>query len=220
MILNILDWLKNKEYDYTWDVSLNGNKPDLIAFKEKEIITFEFKKYAEEIPNAINQCLNYLVYSNQVFVVLPKDEITHISKKSFSLLKKHGVGLIEVNKNIKVFLEPKYQSKDNITFIQKLKIKNLREDVSFITSKGPNRNLKEKILEVLTAYPEGLHIKQIAELVKAHRHTATKYIHELIGAGIVDQREIGPVKLCFLKEKFVEPIKEKEILEKIKRLKR
>lgn len=49
------------------------------------------------------------------------------------------------------------------------------------------------------------------------RLTATKYVHELIGAGIIYQRKVGVAKLCYLKERFVRSIKQEEILEKIRK---
>ena len=58
--------------------------------------------------------------------------------------------------------------------------------------------IKSRVEKVLKKHPEGLHILKIAELVGVHKHTVTKYIHELIGAGIIEQRTIGPVKLCIL----------------------
>jgi len=78
-------------------------------------------------------------------------------------------------------------------------------------------HIKDKIKKVLTEHPEGLSILEIARLIKAHRHTTTKYVHELIGAGILYQREVGPAKLCYLSSRFVEPVREKEILEKLKK---
>jgi predicted transcriptional regulator len=60
--------------------------------------------------------------------------------------------------------------------------------------------IKEKITKILEEHPEGLHILGISRLVGAHRHTVTKYIHELMGAGVINQREVGTVKLCYLKK--------------------
>ena len=65
-----------------------------------------------------------------------------------------------------------------------------------------NKDIKDKVRDILRKHPEGLHILKISELVGAHRHTVTKYIHELIGARIIEQRQIGPVKLCLLKERL------------------
>lgn len=61
-------------------------------------------------------------------------------------------------------------------------------------------HVKSKIKKVLLDHPEGLHILGIAKLVGVHRHTVTKYIHELIGAGVIYQREIGTVKICYLSQ--------------------
>lgn len=58
--------------------------------------------------------------------------------------------------------------------------------------------IKERIKKVLLKHPEGLHILGIARLVGAHRHTVTKYIHELIGAGVIYQRDFGTIKICYL----------------------
>jgi DNA-binding IclR family transcriptional regulator len=82
--------------------------------------------------------------------------------------------------------------------------------------KDKNRT-EEKIIKILQEHPEGLPILEIAKLIGMHRHTVTKYIYHLIGTGVVYQREVGAAKLCYLSSKFIEQVKEKEILEKLKK---
>jgi len=60
--------------------------------------------------------------------------------------------------------------------------------------------IKSKILNTLGKHPEGLTILDISKLTGIHRHTATKYVYWLIGAGVVLMREIGRAKVCYLKE--------------------
>ncbi len=64
--------------------------------------------------------------------------------------------------------------------------------------------VKGRIKKVLEEHPEGLHILAIARLLKVHRHTATKYIHEMMGAGVIYQRDFGTIKICHLSPEFVE----------------
>ena len=78
-------------------------------------------------------------------------------------------------------------------------------------------HFKERILKVISTHPEGLSIAEISEFVKANRHTVTKYIHELIGAEKIYQRDLGTIKLHYLPSRLIHPVKEKEILEKLKR---
>jgi DNA-binding IclR family transcriptional regulator len=59
---------------------------------------------------------------------------------------------------------------------------------------------KEKIIAVLEKHPEGLTMKEIAKAIGMHRINVSKYIYELIGAGIVKERTIGSAKLCYLKK--------------------
>ena len=73
--MNILQWLKKQGYDYTWNVKLGAKTPDIIAFKDKEIIAFEIKKHALEVSDAVGQCLFYLQKSNKSCIILPKKEI-------------------------------------------------------------------------------------------------------------------------------------------------
>lgn len=58
--------------------------------------------------------------------------------------------------------------------------------------------IKDRIKKVLREHPEGLHILGVARIVGAHRHTVTKYIHELMGAGLIYQRDFGTIKICYL----------------------
>jgi len=77
---------------------------------------------------------------------------------------------------------------------------------------------KKLIIETLKKHSEGLTLQKIANLTKMSRLTATKYIHELIGEGKVYQRNVGMAKLCYLKERFVQMVKEEELIEKLKKL--
>jgi uncharacterized repeat protein (TIGR01451 family) len=76
---------------------------------------------------------------------------------------------------------------------------------------------RKLIIDSLRKHPEGLTITSIASLTGLHRHTSTKYIHELIGAGVVRQRQIGPARLCYLEEKLKEKKSEEELIEKLDR---
>ena len=58
---------------------------------------------------------------------------------------------------------------------------------------------RQEIIETLKKHPEGLTITAISDLTKLHRHTVTKYVYELRGAEIIYEREIGPARLCYLK---------------------
>lgn len=77
------------------------------------------------------------------------------------------------------------------------------------------KNPKKLIINVLEKHPEGLTLQKIAQLTNINRLTATKYIHELIGEGIVYQRKVGIAKLCYLKERYIKLIKEEEIIEQL-----
>jgi len=73
-----------------------------------------------------------------------------------------------------------------------------------------------KVAETLRKHPEGLTILRLAELVGMHRHTVTKYVYQLIGAGDIYQREVGRAKLCYLKERLEEEVKAGELMRKMK----
>ncbi len=75
---------------------------------------------------------------------------------------------------------------------------------------------KELIIKILKENPEGLTIQQISKLGKMSRITATIYIHELLGERKVAERKIGAYRLFYLKEKYLETVKEKEIVRKLK----
>jgi len=56
------------------------------------------------------------------------------------------------------------------------------------------------IIKLLKEHPEGLTTVEIARMLGSHRHTITKYIYQLVGEGLINQRKIGSAKLCYLKE--------------------
>ena len=53
--MNLTKWLADQNYKHVEYVSLGGKLPDLVGYNEHEIVAFEEKKYAEELPNAIGQ---------------------------------------------------------------------------------------------------------------------------------------------------------------------
>lgn len=77
---------------------------------------------------------------------------------------------------------------------------------------------KQQIIEVLKKHPEGLTLQKIAQLTNMNRLTTTKYIHELLGAGVIYQRKVGVAKLCYLKDRYIKLVKEEEILEQLKKI--
>jgi predicted transcriptional regulator len=78
------------------------------------------------------------------------------------------------------------------------------------------KDKKEVIISILKEHPDGLTIQEISKISGMSRITATIYIHELLGEGKVTERKIGAYRLFYLKEKYLETVKEKEVIEKIK----
>lgn len=62
------------------------------------------------------------------------------------------------------------------------------------------RDIHNEIIEILKKHPEGLTIVEIEKILKVSKHTAAKYIYQLIGEGLIYQREVGTAKLCYLKD--------------------
>jgi DNA-binding IclR family transcriptional regulator len=78
------------------------------------------------------------------------------------------------------------------------------------------KNPKKLIIDTLKRHPEGLTLQRISNLTNMSRLTATKYVHELIGEGKIYQRSVGMAKLCYLKERFAQLVKQEEVIEKLK----
>ena len=79
------------------------------------------------------------------------------------------------------------------------------------------KNKKDLIIKILKENPDGLTIQDVARLGKMSRITAMIYLHELLGAGKVIEKRIGAYRLFFLKEKYIELVKNKEVIEKIRK---
>jgi len=76
---------------------------------------------------------------------------------------------------------------------------------------------KKIILELLEKHPDGLTIQEVAKLGKMSRITASIYLHELLGEGKVFEKRVGVYRIFFHNKKFLKEVKEREILEKLKR---
>jgi len=83
----------------------------------------------------------------------------------------------------------------------------------------PKKNPKKTIIKILKRHPEGLTLHSLAGLSRMNRLTATKYVHELLGEGMIYQRRVGKAKLCYLKERYVRMVREEEVIKKLKKLK-
>lgn len=79
-----------------------------------------------------------------------------------------------------------------------------------MNGKSNSMDQREDIIEALRNHPEGLTLRDIAEIVGHHRHTITKYVYELIGARVIYQREVGAAKLCYLRESYNGDIKKED----------
>ncbi len=210
---SILKWLNKNGYEYTWNFKLGTRAPDLIAFKESEVLTFAFAKSTNNLPEVIGQCISYLDKVNASYIIFPIQD-AKISDSDLKLLRKHGIGLIRVNKEIKTLVDAKFREKDVYVLLAQLREKSFTQ----ITS-SPNKaeETKKKILTLLEEHPEGLPILDIAKFSDLHRHTITKYVYELIGENKIYQRNLGPVKLHYLASRLIQPVREKQVLEKLKR---
>ena len=78
------------------------------------------------------------------------------------------------------------------------------------------KSKKDMILKLIVENSDGLTIQEIAKLGKISRITATIYIHELLGEGLITERKIGAYRLFYPKEKYLESVKQKEFIEELK----
>ena len=60
---------------------------------------------------------------------------------------------------------------------------------------------RDKIIELLSENRRGLSILDISRLIGNNRITVAKYIYGLVSEGLVEQREVGRAKLCYLKKR-------------------
>ncbi|MEM5778761.1 MAG: helix-turn-helix domain-containing protein [Candidatus Aenigmatarchaeota archaeon] len=63
------------------------------------------------------------------------------------------------------------------------------------------RNIRNEIIEILEKHPEGLTLVEIEKIIGVSKHTVAKYIYQLVGEGLIYQREVGTAKLCYLVKK-------------------
>jgi len=62
--------------------------------------------------------------------------------------------------------------------------------------------IKKKIIKILKDHPEGLTIKDLSEIIGAHRQTITKYVLALEGMGIIYRRRVGSATLHYLRKNY------------------
>ncbi|MEM5853468.1 MAG: helix-turn-helix domain-containing protein [Candidatus Aenigmatarchaeota archaeon] len=192
--LHISTWLEKQGYEIAKDLPLGGKIPDVLALKT-EITAIEVKKRAEEVQEAIDQCLHYLNECNKVYVALPSKELEKLNDDTKSTLKSHGIGLISVSrKKVQVVIEAVTNKSSIFNLLMGLRKKEL-------TNRMIKEDLKARIMKILERHQEGITILDISKILGVNRNTVTKYIYELSGAGMITQRKVGTAKLCFLAKK-------------------
>jgi len=193
--MNIFEWLKEKNYDYTWDVKIGNKTPDVIGFNHEKIVAFEIKRTSSKINVAVKKCLQYLEKANEAYIILPSKEIDKLPKNTLKTIEKKGIGLIEANEKIKIIFAAKKIGSINKKFLEELKERSLSKPAD------NSKDVEEKIIDLLSKHPEGLTAVDISKILGMHRHTATKYINRLVGSEKIYQRQVGPAKLCYLSER-------------------
>ncbi|MFH1229846.1 MAG: hypothetical protein V1678_05505 [Candidatus Aenigmatarchaeota archaeon] len=185
-------WLTSCGYECFYNFPLGGKFPDLLAIKGDELVAFELKSHANEIPMAMGQCLFYLNEANRAFIVIPFGERALLGSYVFKTLNNHGIGLIAADKDVKQLVDARSFSKDNSLTIGEIRGKNnpLKARV----------DVKEEILDTLSKHPEGITTIDIAKYIGMSRHSVTNYVYNILGEGLISQRNIGMARLCFLKE--------------------
>jgi len=83
--------------------------------------------------------------------------------------------------------------------------------------RGSSEETKEKIYRIIKENPDGLTIQEVARKAGVSRITASIYVHELLGEGKIQQRKIGVYRILFPKERVIEEVKMKELVEKLKK---
>jgi DNA-binding Lrp family transcriptional regulator len=68
-------------------------------------------------------------------------------------------------------------------------------------------DIEKKIIKTLLKHAEGITIVDISKGIGVHRNTVSKYIFGLVKEGVVTQRRIGVVSICYLNENFVRKFK-------------
>jgi Fic family protein len=84
-------------------------------------------------------------------------------------------------------------------------------------AKSKKNDKKGIIIKILRDHPEGLTIQGVSKSGKMSRITATIYLHELLGEKTVVERKIGAYRMFFLKERYLDPVRKKEVIDKIKK---
>jgi predicted transcriptional regulator len=68
-------------------------------------------------------------------------------------------------------------------------------------SDAVSRDIRNEIIEILKKHPEGLTLVEIEKILGVSKHTVARYIYQLVGEGLIYQREVGTAKLCYLRDK-------------------
>jgi len=212
--MDILEWIKSKGYEYTWNFKLGNRVPDIVAFNGREVVAFEFKKRSVEARTAVGQCVSYMKEANRAYIAMPSKEARKVSGSSMTLLQKSGIGLLGFDGGIVQIKEAEFFGLNNAGVIGRLKERMLG-GMAFKRGRSFDDATK-RVGGILMDHPEGLSILRLAELAGMHRHTVTKYVYQMIGSGEIYQRQVGSAKLCYLKERLEEAVKAGELMRRLK----
>ena len=100
--------------------------------------------------------------------------------------------LLKGDRSVDVIIKAKKFERDVSSVIDEI---NAKRD----PKKSKERNVTEKIIEILETHPEGLTNNDMSKHIGLGRQSLSKYVYQLLGEGVIFQREIGTARLCYLK---------------------
>jgi hypothetical protein len=195
MLRNLLSaWLAVNEYECFSNFPLGGKFPDIVCVKGSDVTAFSLKTHTSEneLPSAVGQCIFFMKDANFSYIVIPGEERDLVSQSVLDILKEHGIGLIAIDSHdAKIICEARRFDRDNAAIVEEMRGRN--------NGTKAKTDVKESIMHILRAHPEGLTVVSISKLLSLNRLTVSKYIYGLIAEDVIQQRKVGPSKLCFLK---------------------
>lgn len=190
---SVRQWLEEKGYSCSRNISIGSKFPDIVSLKGSGIIAVEFKKGAD-ISKSIGNALHYMQKANIVYIAMPEDEAGFLSEETKKTVRSAGIGIMSVSSTVDIIVEPKNEKRDNSDLV-----KSMKNSEDMVRRPSEENHVRERIIELLRGHAEGLSIMSISKHMGITRQTASRYVLALISEGVVKIRKVGPAKLCHLR---------------------
>ena len=113
LIKPVIEYFKKQGYTVRREIKIGFHIADIVCFRDKSVVAVELK--IRDWKKALVQLKNYQLGADYVYLAVPLGRSHNILRKSESILKKDGIGLLIINEkslSVNEIIKPKKSTRN------------------------------------------------------------------------------------------------------------